>query len=79
MIERPDSVSTLPTIDVKTLVITGEEDTLTPAPNAQLMRERIPGACLAVIPQAGHYAALENPEEFARVMRRFLNGVQLIS
>jgi pimeloyl-ACP methyl ester carboxylesterase len=79
MIERPDSVSTLPTIDAKTLVIAGEEDTLTPAPTAQVMRERIPGASLAVIPHAGHYAALENPDEFARVMRQFLNGVQLIS
>ena len=79
MIERPDSVSTLPTIAAKTLIITGEEDILTPAPNARLMRERIPGASLAVIPHAGHYAALENPEEFARVLRQFLDGVQLIS
>ena len=79
MAERPDSVSTLPGIDVKTLVITGEEDTLTPLHNAQLIQQRISGASLAVIPLAGHYAAMENPEEFARVLRQFLDGLQLNS
>jgi pimeloyl-ACP methyl ester carboxylesterase len=79
MIERADSVSTLPGIEVKTLVITGEEDALTPVSSAQVIRERISGAVLAVIPQAGHYAAMENSEEFARVLRQFLNGLQLSS
>ena len=77
MIERSDSVSTLPNIDVKTLVITGEEDTLTPLQNAGLMEKRIPKAELAVIPRAGHYAAMENPEEYGRVLRQFLDRLQL--
>lgn len=76
MIERPDSVSTLPNIDVKTLVITGEEDTLTPLPNAEVMQKRIPKTELAVIPRAGHYAAMENPEEYGRVLRTFLDGLR---
>ena len=75
MIERIDSMSTLPRMDVKTLVISGDEDTLTPLQNAQVMQQRIPGASLAMIPRAGHYAARENPEEYSRVLRQFLDGV----
>jgi pimeloyl-ACP methyl ester carboxylesterase len=77
MAERPDSVSTLTGINVPTLVITGEEDTLTPHANAQLIQRAIPGAKLAIIPKAGHYAALESPEEFARVLRQFLDSLML--
>lgn len=77
MADRPDSVSILRGIDVPTLVIAGEEDTLTPLNNAQLMQQHIPGAKLAVIPRAGHYAAMENPDEFAQPLRHFLEGLQL--
>src|SRR2546423_5967754 len=77
MAERPDSVPTLRGITVPTLVIAGEEDTLTPPANAETIQQHIPGAKLAVIPKAGHYAALERPEEFARVLRQFLDALQL--
>ena len=79
MADRPDSVPTLPTIDVKTLVITGDEDTLTPAQTAKVIQQGIAGASLAVIPRAGHYAAMENPEDYARTLRQFLDGLQLSS
>jgi 3-oxoadipate enol-lactonase len=77
MAARPDSVSTLQTINVPTLVIAGDEDTLTPLSDAQLMQSKIRNARLAVIPRAGHYSALENSEEFGRVIRQFLDGLQL--
>ena len=77
MAERPDSTPTLRTIDVNTLVIAGDEDTLTPVANAQLMQRSIPAAKLHVIPSVGHYAAIENPDEFTRVLRQFLHGLQL--
>jgi 3-oxoadipate enol-lactonase len=75
MAERPDSVPVLRGIRVPTLVIAGEEDTLTPLPNAQFMQQHIPGAKLALIMRAGHYAAMENPEEFARALMQFLEGL----
>ena len=78
MAERPDSVPILRGINVPTLVIAGEEDTLTPLPNAQRMQQHIPNASLAVITRAGHYAAMENPEEFARALRQFLEGLSVI-
>ena len=77
MAERPDSVSNLREIDVDALVIAGEEDTVTPLANAQLMQQHIPAAKLSVIPRAGHYAAFETPNEFARVLRQFLDGLKL--
>jgi len=77
MAERPDSVPTLRGINVPTLVIAGEEDTLTPLANAQVIQQHIRGARLSVIPKVGHYAALENSGEFDRVLRQFLDGLRL--
>jgi pimeloyl-ACP methyl ester carboxylesterase len=74
--ERPDSVATLRTINVKTLIVAGEEDTMTPVAHAQLINAQIPGSKLAVIPRAGHYAAWEQPEEFLRVLKPFLENVR---
>ena len=61
--ERPDSIATLKTIDVPTLIITGADDSI-PLSEAELMQQNIAGSRLQVIPRAGHYAALEQPEEF---------------
>lgn len=77
MAERPDSIPTLRGIDVPTLVIAGEEDTLTPLANAQVMQQHIRAAKLSVIPKVGHYAALENSGEFDRLLRQFLDGLRL--
>lgn len=74
--DRADSVPTLRTINVKTLIIAGEEDTLTPLPHAQLMHTHIPGSQLAVIPRAGHYAAWEHPQEFLRMLKPFLESAR---
>src|SRR5205807_3130519 len=63
MAERPDSVDTLKTINVPTLLVTGEEDILTGVNEAELMRRHISGSQLYVIPKAGHYSPWEQPEE----------------
>jgi 3-oxoadipate enol-lactonase len=75
MAERADSVDTLKTIDVPTLLITGEEDILTGRNEAELMRQHIPRSEMRVIPKAGHYSAWEQPEEAANLLRRFLDGL----
>ena len=74
MAERPDSVATLATINVPTLLIAGEEDSI-PLSEFELMRERISGSRLQVISQVGHYAALEKPAEFAALLRTFFDGL----
>jgi pimeloyl-ACP methyl ester carboxylesterase len=70
--ERPDSVETLKTINLPTLVVTGDEDILTGLNEAELMYQHIPGSQLRVIPKAGHYSPWEQPEEAGRVLRQFL-------
>jgi len=73
MAERPNSVATLATINVPTLLIAGDEDSI-PLSEFELMRQQISGSRLQVISQAGHYAALEKPAEFGALLRTFLDG-----
>lgn len=74
MAERPDSVPTLKTIDVPTLVVVGDEDGLAPVAEAESMRQHVAGAQLKVIPRGGHYAIWEQAEESGRVVRQFLDA-----
>jgi 3-oxoadipate enol-lactonase len=75
MAARPDSVETLKTINVPTLLITGDEDGMTGVNEAELMRQHISGSQLRVIAKAGHYSPWEQPEEAARLLRQFLDGL----
>ncbi|SCD32200.1 Pimeloyl-ACP methyl ester carboxylesterase [Streptomyces sp. DvalAA-14] len=62
--ERPDYSGMLADIDVPTLVLVGRDDAFTPVGDAEFLRDRIPGARLAVIEGAGHLPNLERPAEF---------------
>ena len=68
--ERPDSVATLATINVPALIIAGDEDSV-PRSEFELMRQHIASSELRVISHAGHYAALEKPQEFGALLRGF--------
>lgn len=74
MAERADSISTLATINVPALVIAGEDDSL-PLSELELMHQRIAGSQFRVIRKAGHYAAMEQPAEFGRLLRTFFDGL----
>jgi pimeloyl-ACP methyl ester carboxylesterase len=73
MAVRSDSVATLAEIDVPTLVLGGEADAATPVSELERMARGIRGAELKIVSRAGHYAALEQPEEVGRVVREFLD------
>jgi pimeloyl-ACP methyl ester carboxylesterase len=75
MAERPDSVPTLKTINVPTLIVTGDEDILSGVAEAELMRQNIAGSKMTVIPRAGHYSVWEQPGEVSVVLRQFLDSV----
>jgi pimeloyl-ACP methyl ester carboxylesterase len=75
MAERSDSVSTLKTINVPTLIITGDEDVLTGLPDGELMKQNIPGSQLKVITKAGHFSPWEQPEEVGKLLRNFLDAI----
>jgi pimeloyl-ACP methyl ester carboxylesterase len=72
MANRPDSRPDLPTIDVPTAVVVGDEDEITPLPLAQAMSDAIPNATLSIIPGAGHIANIEAPTAFESALRAWL-------
>ncbi len=72
MKSRPDSSPLLAKVHVPTLVLVGEEDTITPLSDGRALHEAIIGSELVVIPRAGHLSSLEAPEAFTRAVARFL-------
>lgn len=72
LIGRDDSAPSLPTITVPTLVLCGDEDALTPLAESRALADAIPGARLAVVPQAGHCSNLEQPAVFNALLSEFL-------
>ncbi|GGR23104.1 alpha/beta fold hydrolase [Deinococcus ruber] len=56
---RPDSVPTLKTITVPTLILEGVEDTVYPPEFSLKMMQNIPGSQLVLIPGAAHAAIFE--------------------
>ena len=73
MADRSDSIPTLATINVPTMIIAGEEDSV-PLGEFELMHRNITGSQLRVIAKAGHYAAMEQPTEFGRLLRTFCDA-----
>lgn len=72
MMLRPDSTTTLATIDVPTLIVVGEEDVPTPVKESRAMHERIAGSRLEIISQAGHLCNMERPAAFNHLLTEFL-------
>jgi pimeloyl-ACP methyl ester carboxylesterase len=72
MMQRPDSTPTLATIDVPTVVITGEDDAIVPVSEARAMSDAIRGSIFEVVPGAGHLSNLERPAAFNTVFSEFL-------
>jgi pimeloyl-ACP methyl ester carboxylesterase len=75
MAARPDSIETLKTINVPTLLVTGDEDVMTGVNEAELMRSHIANSQLRVIPKAGHYSPWEQPQDAAKLLRQFLDSL----
>ena len=74
MADRANSIPTLATINVSTLVIAGADDSV-PLSELELMHQRIVGSQYRVIAKAGHYAAMEQPAEFGRLLRTFFDAL----
>lgn len=75
MADRPDSIPTAQTINVSTLIITGDEDTATGVPEAEVMKQNIRSSEMRVVAKAGHYSPWEQPQEVGRLLRQFLDSV----
>lgn len=59
-------------IKTPTLVVVGAEDVPTPVARAERIAEKIPGAKLVVIPNAGHLCTVEEPDAVNAAIKDFL-------
>jgi len=71
-IVNDDLRATLPRIRQPVLLIWGGDDAETPVDDARLMEKLIPDSGLVVFEGASHYAYLEQPARFARIVDVFL-------
>ena len=75
MAARPDSTATIAAAEVPVLVVSGEQDVLSPpdvmAPIAATARQ----ATMATLPGAGHLSAWETPDAFAAAVAAWLTGL----
>jgi len=62
-------------LTVPTLVLTGDEDWPCLQP-ALLMKQAIPSAALAVMPNCGHAINIEDPQQFNHIVLHFLTQVE---
>lgn len=71
-----DLCHVMPDIKASTLLIYGENDTATPVSDAKKIESLVPDAGLVVFPGCGHYSFLDNPYQFAAVLRSFLTDAK---
>jgi pimeloyl-ACP methyl ester carboxylesterase len=71
---RRDYLPLLPTLDLPTLILVGDQDEFTPVADAELMHRNIRNSTLVVIPDAGHLTNLEQPAAFNRALATFLGS-----
>jgi pimeloyl-ACP methyl ester carboxylesterase len=71
IIGRPDSRPELAAINVPTVIVVGEADSVTPPDAAREMHGAIAGSRLAFIPEAGHLALLEQSGAVTAVLREW--------
>lgn len=55
------------------LLIVGETDRMTPVKYAQFLRDRMPRAELVIVPDAGHYVQIEQPDAVAAALVSWLS------
>ena len=73
LMTRPDSTPQLASIHVPTLIVVGDEDTVTPPSAAAEMHRAIAGSELVTIRGAGHLTNLEQPDPFDAAVANFLD------
>jgi len=70
IMDRPDVRSMLGRISIPVHVLCGENDRLTPQHLSEEMASLIPGACLQIVPDAGHMLPLEKTEAFKKLINK---------
>jgi len=79
MAERRDSTDLLPAINLPTLILVGDEDTITNVGEAQDLSVAIRGARFRVLEGAGHLSNIESPQAFNAALIEFLETLNQVS
>lgn len=66
--------SSLPNIPHEVLLLWGRNDDATPVYQGERIEKGIENAALVIIEDAGHYAFLDKPKQFASIAEAFLKG-----
>ena len=70
-----DALARLGDLSVPLLALTGEADRMTAPKFAHALADRVPGAQARIIPAAGHFVMVEQPEATNAEIAAFLSGV----
>ena len=68
---REDATPLLSQIMVPVQLICGQEDSITPVEEMATLAQLLPNARMAIVPDAGHMAPLEQPDRVNRVLMEF--------
>jgi pimeloyl-ACP methyl ester carboxylesterase len=68
---RPDMRDALTGLSLPVAIIAGEDDPVVPLDEARRLAASIPRASFTQVPQAGHIAAMENPDIVSAALRDF--------
>jgi len=74
-LDQTDLRDILPTIDLPTLLIHGEADTICLPDASRFMAERLPAAALELLPGLGHAPQLSRPTLFNALVSGYLEGL----
>jgi pimeloyl-ACP methyl ester carboxylesterase len=73
--KRTDVAKRLSEIAIPTFVVTGIADQIVDVEDSMKVAERIAGHRIYLVPEAGHLAHEEQPEDFLRVVTKWLAGL----
>ena len=74
--DRPDLTGRLSEIRKPTLIVIGENDTITPRHISEVMLTEIAGSRMVVIPDSGHRCNEEQPDRFNSAVSDFLDELE---
>lgn len=70
-----DRTVSLETINLPIFALTGSQDRLMPPKYALMLAERIPGAKAQILPDIGHLAMIEAPDQINRALQAFAQDI----
>ena len=74
LLHRPDANPVLGTIQCRTMLLSGREDSWSPPSRHEEMASKIPGSRVVIVPDSGHMAPMEQPAAVSRALREWLSS-----